>query len=161
MMLYGLFGLVFLSIISIIAGFAWIYTTKYVLLERMAKIETDATRMAILESRLNAWEVKPDAASSAIKHLAEELSLVRSEIKGMKRDAEQTEESLRRLVNKMASRAKRDLAEDEKGASAVAVTPRATQQMDIEDLIRSGQAVPLAPQQHQQPVNNSFGKIAK
>lgn len=159
-----LFGLISALCIVAICGAAWIFVIRYTLLNRMAKIETDGTRLAVFETRLNEILSKPDVSSAAIKTLGDDISLIRSEIKGIKRDADQTEEALRRLINKMTARARRGENEEEKKPTAESVNPVPAEQTDILAALKAqGIAVPVGvpsappPQIH----NNSFGRVAQ
>ena len=157
---YLLFGLISALFIVAICGAAWIFVIRYELMQRMAKIETDSTRLAVFEMRLNELISKPDVSSSAIKSLADDIQILQSNIKGIKLDAEQSEESIRRLVNKFAARSSREAKEV---PSAPALSPPGDSHTDILEALKgSGIAVPLgnpSPRSNGQPTN--FGHVAR
>jgi outer membrane murein-binding lipoprotein Lpp len=154
----------------VIAGCAWIFVIRYVLSQKMQQLETDSTKLAVFEISLNELKNKPDTTTAGHKELLERMDAVEIAIRGIKREGDSREESLRRLIAKNAARETRKskLSEEEEEEitghapqpSAVGVTPNG----DFEALAAQGLIKPwpgTSPNGHSPVAPPTFGQFPR
>lgn len=92
------------SCILAIAGFSWVYVTRWELLRRMAEIQRSEIALAELKTRIYTIENKPEAGLEEHKKILIRFENVESTVRLLKSSIENEAEIARRNIAKLSAR---------------------------------------------------------